>query len=82
MVRMIDVRSSESAGEGMGDLTGGQTMACTSCSFFHLLILSSLEVLSGKRETTGIVSGKKIPYILAGSLSSGNGQLFCPCSSH
>lgn len=73
---MIDVSSSESA-EGAGVLIGGQTMACPSCSVFYLLILISLEVLNGKRETvstTGTISGKKLPNILvADLLTSGNG---------
>lgn len=74
---MIDVSSSKSAGEGTEGLTGGQIMACPSCSVFYLLTLTSLEVLNGKREivsTTGIVSGRKLPKILvADLLSSGNG---------
>lgn len=74
---MIDASSSASAGEGTGDLTGGQTMPCPSCSGFYLLISISLEARNGKRETvstTGTVSGKKLPKILvADLLSSGNG---------
>lgn len=74
---MIDASSSASAGEGTGDLTGGQTMLCPSCSGFYLLISISLEARNGKRETvstTGTVSGKKLSKILvADLLSSGNG---------
>lgn len=74
---MIDASSSASAGEGTGDLTGGQTMPCPSCSGFYLLISISLEACNGKRETvstTGTVSGKKLSKILvADLLSSGNG---------
>lgn len=74
---MIDASSSASAGEGTGDLTGGQTMPHPSCSGFYLLISISLEARNGKRETvstTGTVSGKKLSKILvADLLSSGNG---------